>query len=184
MTTHWWKEIRRTTGYRATDHPSGPVPLLPSRADGVTRRGARRAPATREEHRLMYSVLMPRSAPEAGTRPAGEQGAAGLGVVGLGAFGRFCLEAYVTMPGVRVVAIADPDADALAAGITLAPQALAYADPALLLGLPEVEVVAICAAPWPVCTTPSIPVPAPPAAPSWSHSRRGRRASMDGCPGA
>src|SRR5919204_1538002 len=147
MTTHWWKEIRRTTGYRATDHPSGPVPLLPSRADGVTRRGARRAPATREEHRLMHSVLMPRSAPEAGTRPAGEQGATGLGVIGLGAFGRFCLEAYVTMPGIRVVAIADPDADALAAGTTLAPQALAYTDPGLLLGLPEVEVVTICAPP-------------------------------------
>jgi predicted dehydrogenase len=71
----------------------------------------------------------------------------GLGVIGLGAFGRFCLEAYVTMPGIRVAAIADPDADALAAGTTLAPQAFAYADPALLLALPEVEVVAICAPP-------------------------------------
>src|ERR687885_2160377 len=95
----------------------------------------------------MDNVLMPRSAPETGPMPAGEQGAVRLGVIGLGAFGRFCLEAYVTMPGIRVVAIADPDPDALAAGTTLAPQALAYADPGLLLGLPEVEVVAICAPP-------------------------------------
>ena len=95
----------------------------------------------------MDSVLMPVSAPETGTMPAGEQGAVGLGVIGLGAFGRFCLEAYVTMPGIRVVAIAEPDPHALAAGTTLAPQALAYADPGLLLGLPEVEVVAICAPP-------------------------------------
>src|SRR5437870_5861908 len=83
---------------------------------------------------LMDSVLMPVSAPETGiVLVSGEQGAVGLGVIGLGAFGRFCLEAYVTMPGIRVVAIADPDADALAAGTTLAPQALAYADPTLLL---------------------------------------------------
>src|ERR671922_2985892 len=95
----------------------------------------------------MDNVLMPVSAPETGLRPLGEQGAVGLGVIGLGAFGRFCLEAYVTMPGIRVVAIADPDPDALATGISLAPQALAYADPGLLLGLPEVEVVAICAPP-------------------------------------
>ena len=95
----------------------------------------------------MDSVLMPVSAPETGPRPPEEQGAVGLGVIGLGAFGRFCLDAYVTMPGIRVVALADPDPDALAAGTTLAPQALAYADPGLLLGLPEVEVVAICAPP-------------------------------------
>src|SRR5919204_581318 len=137
---------RRPAAGRRTA-PREPVPLLPGRADGVTRRRARRAPATREEYRLMDSVLMPPSAPETGPRPAGEQGAVGLGVIGLGAFGRFCLEAYVTMPGIRVVAIADPDPDALAAGTTLAPQALAYADPGLLLGLPEVEVVAICAPP-------------------------------------
>jgi len=95
----------------------------------------------------MNSILMPVSVPETGTMPPGEQGAVGLGVIGLGAFGRFCLEAYVTMPGMRVVAIADPDPDALAAGTALAPQAFAYADPGLLMGLPEVEVVAICAPP-------------------------------------
>src|SRR5437870_916905 len=79
--------------------------------------------------------------------PPGEQRAVGLGVIGLGAFGRFCLEAYVTMPGMRVVALADPAPDALATATNLAPQAFAYADPALLLGLLEVEVVAICTPP-------------------------------------
>ena len=49
---------------------------------------------------------MPVSAPETGiVLVSGEQRAVGLGVIGLGAFGRFCLEAYVTMPGIRVVAI-------------------------------------------------------------------------------
>src|SRR5256714_7064355 len=95
----------------------------------------------------MDSVLIPVSAPETGTMPPGEHGSVGLGVIGLGAFGRLCLEAYVTMPGIRVVAIADPDPDALAAGTNLAPQAFAYADAVLLMGLPEVEVVAICAPP-------------------------------------
>src|SRR5437763_2323691 len=95
----------------------------------------------------MDNVLMPVSAPETGSMPAGEQGAVGLGVIGLGAFGRFCLEAYATMPDIHVVAIADPDPDALARGTNLAPQALAYDDPALLMGLPEVDVVTICAPP-------------------------------------
>src|SRR3954468_4382427 len=95
----------------------------------------------------MDSIVMPVSAPESGTMTPGEQESIGLGVIGLGTFGRFCLEAYVTMPGIRVVAIADPDPDALAAGTNLAPQAFAYSDPALLMGRQEVEVVAICAPP-------------------------------------
>jgi predicted homoserine dehydrogenase-like protein len=66
--------------------------------------------------------------PQSGPLPPGEQEAVGLGVIGLGALGRFCLEAHVTMPGIRVVALADPDPDALATGSTLAPQAFAYAD--------------------------------------------------------
>jgi hypothetical protein len=49
---------------------------------------------------------------------------------------------FTTASGVPIV-----PPDALATGSTLAPQAFAYADPALLLGLPEVEVVAICAPP-------------------------------------
>src|SRR5205085_1192747 len=70
-----------------------------------------------------------------------------VGVVGLGAFGRFCVEAYLGMPGVQVVAIADPNPHALAAGTALAPHARAYADPALVMALPDVEVVALCVPP-------------------------------------
>jgi hypothetical protein len=40
--------------------------------------------------------------PETGTLPSGEQRPVGLGVIGLGAFGRFCLEAYATMPDIHV----------------------------------------------------------------------------------
>jgi predicted dehydrogenase len=70
-----------------------------------------------------------------------------IGVVGLGAFGRFCVEAYLGMPGVQVVAIADPNPHALAAGTALAPHARAYADPALVMALPDVAVVALCVPP-------------------------------------
>src|SRR5438445_4735746 len=70
-----------------------------------------------------------------------------IGVVGLGAFGRFCVEAYLGMPGVQVVAIADPNPQALAAGSALAPHARAYADPALVMALPDVAVVALCVPP-------------------------------------
>jgi predicted dehydrogenase len=70
-----------------------------------------------------------------------------IGVVGLGAFGRFCIEAYLGMPGVQVVAIADTDPHALAAGEALAPHARAYTDPALLMALPDVAVVTLCVPP-------------------------------------
>src|SRR5437667_4702187 len=71
----------------------------------------------------------------------------GIGVVGLGAFGRFCVEAYLGMPGVEVVAIADTDPHALAAGAALAPHARPCTDPALLMALPGVTVVALCVPP-------------------------------------
>lgn len=71
----------------------------------------------------------------------------GIGVIGLGAFGRFCLEAYLGLPEVRVVALADTDPRSLAAGARLAPHALACADATDLLALPEVDVVALCAPP-------------------------------------
>src|ERR671937_610329 len=70
-----------------------------------------------------------------------------IGVVGLGAFGRFCVEAYLGMPGVQVVAIADPDPRALAVGTALAPHARAYTDPALLMALPDVALVTLCVPP-------------------------------------
>lgn len=70
-----------------------------------------------------------------------------LGVIGLGAFGRFCLEAYLDLPEVRVVAIADVDPAALAQGQQLAPEAQPYEDAMSLIASPEVEVVALCAPP-------------------------------------
>src|SRR5881398_1307123 len=70
-----------------------------------------------------------------------------IGVVGLGAFGRFCVEAYLGMPGVEVIAIADTDPHALAAGAALAPHARVCADPALLMALPGVTVVTLCVPP-------------------------------------
>ncbi len=71
----------------------------------------------------------------------------GVGVIGLGSFGRFCLEAYLTMPGIAIVAIADMNPDALTRGMQLAPHAVPCDDAALLIAMPEVEVVTICATP-------------------------------------
>ncbi len=79
--------------------------------------------------------------------PSSDGRTIGLGVIGLGQFGRFCLEAYMDMPGVRIVAVADVDPLALAAGHALAPDALAFDDASAVLARPEVEVVAICATP-------------------------------------
>ena len=82
------------------------------------------------------------------TRVSGDvSGTVNLGVIGLGAFGRFCLEAYLGMPDVRVVAIADVEPRALADARLLAPDAQAYDDAVRLIASPEVEVVALCAPP-------------------------------------
>jgi len=76
-----------------------------------------------------------------------KRGPIGVGVIGLGSFGRFCLEAYLTMPGIEIVAIADMNPDALARGMEIAPHAVPCDDAALLIAMPEVEVVTICATP-------------------------------------
>jgi len=88
-----------------------------------------------------FDGAMHEIAPAGGSRPVG------IGVIGLGAFGRFCLEAYLGAPEVRVVAIADSDPRARAEGALLAPGALAYDNATQLIALPEVEVVTICAPP-------------------------------------
>ncbi len=79
--------------------------------------------------------------------PAGAADPVRLGVVGLGAFGRFCLEAYLGMSEIQVVAIADVEPRALAHGQRLAPDAQAYDDAMALLASPAVEAVALCAPP-------------------------------------
>ncbi len=73
---------------------------------------------------------------------AAPAGVLGLGLVGCGGFGRFCLEAYRSVPGLRLVAASDNDPARLAAtaadfGLT------AYPDYAALLRDPQVQIVAI-----------------------------------------
>ncbi|MFJ9910742.1 Gfo/Idh/MocA family oxidoreductase [Actinacidiphila glaucinigra] len=70
----------------------------------------------------------------------------GLGLAGCGAFGAYLLDAVAGLPGVRVVACADPDGDRAAAlarrhGAAVAP------DAASLAGFPDVDVVAIATPP-------------------------------------
>lgn len=66
----------------------------------------------------------------------------GLGLVGCGRFGQFCLTAFATIPNLTLIGVADRDqgraeATAAAFGVT------AYSDYAALLADPGVEVVAI-----------------------------------------
>ncbi len=73
---------------------------------------------------------------------AAPAGVLGLGLVGCGGFGRFCLEAYRNVPGLRLVAASDNDPTRLAAtaddfGLT------AYSDYAAMLRDPQVQIVAV-----------------------------------------
>jgi len=70
----------------------------------------------------------------------------GLGLVGTGGFGAFCLEAYGEMPEVAVVAVADVD---LARARAVAPAgARVYGDYGQLLADAAVQIVAICTPPY------------------------------------
>jgi predicted dehydrogenase len=69
----------------------------------------------------------------------------GLGLIGAGDFGTFCLEAYREMADVAVVAVAD--ADASRAARIAPPGATVYADYAALLADPAVEAVHIATPP-------------------------------------
>lgn len=72
--------------------------------------------------------------------------ALGLGIVGLGRFAAFCLPAFSSLSGVRVVAVADTD---LARAQNHAPVgARVYQDYRALLADPEVEVVVISTPPY------------------------------------
>lgn len=65
----------------------------------------------------------------------------GLGLVGAGAFGEFCLEAYTSMDEVKVVALADIDTQRAHA---IAPRyAIVYTEYKDLLANPNVQIVAI-----------------------------------------
>lgn len=71
----------------------------------------------------------------------------GIGLVGAGAFGRFCLDAFSVMPEVRIAAIADVDAGrAQASAATY--HAQAYTELDALLANPDVEIVALNTPPY------------------------------------
>jgi len=120
--------------------PSSRVHLFQSRTAGYT------APTTtvvaeKDCYAAMENLIGFTSALD---RPTGT---VKLGVVGLGAFGRFCLEAYLGLPEAQIVAIADVEPAALAQGRRLAPEAQTYGDAMSLIASPDVEVVALCAPP-------------------------------------
>ncbi|MFI8182683.1 Gfo/Idh/MocA family protein [Actinacidiphila glaucinigra] len=70
----------------------------------------------------------------------------GLGLAGCGAFGAYLLDAVADLPGVRVVACADPDGDR-AAALARRHGAAVATDAAALAGFPGVDVVAIATPP-------------------------------------
>ena len=70
----------------------------------------------------------------------------GLGLVGCGAFGQFCLEAFREMPDVRVVAVADVAED-LARAVSRRFGVAGYTDIATLLSVRDVSVVHVATPP-------------------------------------
>jgi predicted dehydrogenase len=71
----------------------------------------------------------------------------GIGLVGAGAFGEFCLEALAAMPDVRIIAIADVDAGR-AQRLASRYGAHAYPDLEPMLANPAVEIVALNTPPY------------------------------------
>lgn len=78
----------------------------------------------------------------------------GLGLAGCGAFGAYLLDAVADLPGVRVVACADPDGDR-AAALARRHGAAVATDAAALAGFPGVDVVAIATPRPPTRNSPS-----------------------------
>ncbi|MEP6774132.1 MAG: Gfo/Idh/MocA family oxidoreductase [Chloroflexota bacterium] len=71
-----------------------------------------------------------------------EQGEIGLGLVGVGGFGRFCLQAYSKLPGLRLVAVCDSNQERLksvAEEFGMKP----YTDYEAMLADPDVGIVAV-----------------------------------------
>jgi predicted dehydrogenase len=71
-----------------------------------------------------------------------EQGALGLGLVGAGGFGRFCLQAYSKLSGLRLVAVCDSNQERLmsvAQEFGMRP----YTDYEAMLADPDVSIVAV-----------------------------------------
>src|SRR5262249_10769762 len=66
----------------------------------------------------------------------------GIGLVGAGAFGEFCLAAFAAMPEARIAAIADVNAER-ASQLATQYGAAAYSDLGAMLADPGVEIVAL-----------------------------------------
>jgi predicted dehydrogenase len=81
-----------------------------------------------------------------GTGSAG-QSPVGIGLVGAGAYGQFCLEAFAEMPEVRIVAVADFDVQR-AKRMAARYNSRAYAGHEAMLENPAVEVVALNTPPY------------------------------------
>ena len=75
-----------------------------------------------------------------------DSGSIGLGLIGCGAFGHFCLEAYAKLPGVRVVAVADVRRDA-ADRFARDFNVPAYYDPAELIVRRDLQIVHLATPP-------------------------------------
>lgn len=70
----------------------------------------------------------------------------GLGLIGCGAFGRFCLESFATLPDVRIAAVADvvaAAADSLARHVGVP----SHHDPAALIARDDVDIVHVATPP-------------------------------------
>ena len=71
-----------------------------------------------------------------------ERGALGLGLVGAGGFGRFCLRAYSKLPGLRLVAVCESNRERLK-GVAEEFDLKPYTDYEAMLADPDVEIVAV-----------------------------------------
>lgn len=114
------------------------IPGVPAGAAGGTPGGA--AQAGRE------SAWVPTEAPKGGTRPQGSAAdgprSVGLGMIGVGRFGQFCLSQYTRLPDVAAIAVTDVD-PARAEQAAQEFGTLACRDAAELIARPDIDLVYI-----------------------------------------
>src|SRR6266487_2725834 len=77
-----------------------------------------------------------------GAKSMREEGALGLGLVGAGGFGRFCLQAYSKLQGLRLVAVCDSNQQRLKS-VAIEFGMRPYTDYEAMLADPNVEIVAV-----------------------------------------
>src|SRR5688500_17286655 len=79
--------------------------------------------------------------------PGTDKSPVGIGLVGAGAFGEFCLGAFSEVPEVKIIAVADVDRQR-AERLASHHGAVAYADLTPMLDNPAVEIVALNTPPY------------------------------------